>query len=144
MVELEKYPISRVENPLNLGSQRFYKISKVLRSAHVMPRDTEGNTFYLNNYIDWDQFNQLYDPEWQSKGTQSANAIVQRLMSVSRKPMEQRQEAGARAARRKKAPRRIDSGLWDQHKHDDDDTNESEDSQSDNEADPDEMEDLNI
>ncbi len=30
IVELEKYPISRAENPLNLGSQRFYKISEVL------------------------------------------------------------------------------------------------------------------
>ncbi len=64
MVELEKYPISRAENPLNLDSQRFYKISEVLQSAHVVLRDTEGNTFYLNNYINWDQFNQLYDPEW--------------------------------------------------------------------------------
>ncbi len=57
MVELEKYPISRAKNPLNRGAQRFYKISEVLKSVHVMPRDTEGNTFYLNNYIDWDQFN---------------------------------------------------------------------------------------
>ncbi len=63
MVELEKYPISRAENPLNLGSQQFYKISKVLQLAYVVPRDTVGNTFYLNNYIDWEQFNQLYNPE---------------------------------------------------------------------------------
>ena len=45
---------------------------------------------------------------------------------------------------KKKAPRRIDSGFWDQNEHDDYDTNESEDSQSDDEGDPDEMEDLNI
>ena len=144
MVEFEKYPISRAEKPLNLGDQRFYKISEVLQSTYVMPRDTEGNTFYLNNYIDWDQFNQLYDPEWQSKGTQSANAIVRKLMPASKKVMKQRQEAGAKAVQRKKAPTRIDSGLWDQHEHDDYDTNELEDSQSDSEADLDEMEDLNI
>ena len=58
--------------------------------------------------------------------------------------MEQRQETGARAAQRKKALRKIDSGLWDQHEHDDYDTNESEDSLSDGEVDPNEMEDLNI
>ena len=57
IVELEKYPILRAEKPLNLGGQRFYQISEVLQNAHVVPRDTEGNTFYLNNYIDWDQFN---------------------------------------------------------------------------------------
>ena len=52
IVKLEKYPISRAENSLNLGSQRFYKISEVLQNINIIPRDTEGNTFYLNNYID--------------------------------------------------------------------------------------------
>ena len=52
IVKLEKYPISRAENSLNLGGLQFYKISKVLQSAYVIPRDTEVNTFYLNNYID--------------------------------------------------------------------------------------------
>ncbi len=113
MVELEKYQISRAKNPLNLGVQRFYKISEFLQNVHVVPRDIEGNTFYLNNDIDWDQFNQLYDPEWETKKTRSANAIVQKLMPVSRKAMEQRQEAGARVAQMKKTPRRIDNGSSD-------------------------------
>ena len=95
MVKLEKYPISKAEKPLNLNGQQFYKIFEVLQSAHVVPRDTEDNTFYLNNYINWDQ---LYDPEWQIKGTRSANAIVQKLMPASKKAMEQRQAAGARVA----------------------------------------------
>ena len=69
MVELEKYLILRAEKSLNLGGQRFYKISEVLGSVHIVPRDTKSTTFYLNNYIDWDQFNQLYNPEWQTKGT---------------------------------------------------------------------------
>ncbi len=29
-----------------------------------MPKNTESNTSYINNYIDWDQFNQLYNSEW--------------------------------------------------------------------------------
>ncbi len=37
---------------LNLGGQQFCKISEVLQSAHIVSRDTEGNTSYLNNYID--------------------------------------------------------------------------------------------
>ena len=59
MVKLEKYPISRAKKPLNLGGQQFYKISEVSQSAYIVPKDTKGNTFYLNIYIDWDQFNQL-------------------------------------------------------------------------------------
>ena len=83
IVELEKNPISKAENFLNLGSQQFYKISEVLQSTYVVPRDIETNTFCFNNYIDWDQFNQLYDLEWQTKGTWSANTIVQKLMPTS-------------------------------------------------------------
>ena len=51
MVGFEKYSISRAENLLNLGSQQFYKISEVLQSANIVPKDTENNIFYLNNYI---------------------------------------------------------------------------------------------
>lgn len=51
MVKLEKYPISRVENPLNLRDQQFYKISEALKNTHVVPKDIESNTFYLNSYI---------------------------------------------------------------------------------------------
>ncbi len=58
--------------------------------------------------------------------------------------MEQRQEARARAARMKKTLRRRDNGLTYQHEKDDYDTNELQDSQSNSEADPNEMEDLNI
>ncbi len=52
IVELDKYQISGAENPLNLGSQQFYKISEVLQNAYVVPKDTKDNTSYLNNYID--------------------------------------------------------------------------------------------
>lgn len=51
MVKLEKYPISRIENPWNLRDQQFYKISEVLQNAYVVPKNIESNTFYLNNYI---------------------------------------------------------------------------------------------
>ena len=41
-----------------------------------MPKDIDNNTFYLNNYIDLDQLNKLYNPKWQTKAIQSANIIV--------------------------------------------------------------------
>lgn len=58
--------------------------------------------------------------------------------------IEQRQTAGARAAEMKKRPRGIDSGLLDEHEHDDYDTDEWQDRQSNGEADSDEIKDLNI
>ncbi len=63
MIELEKICISIAENPRNLGIYRIIKISLVLCSAYVVSRDQDKVMFYVNNYIDWDQFNQLYDPE---------------------------------------------------------------------------------
>ena len=45
MVNLKKYPILRIKNFLNLGSQQFYKISNVLQCAHVVPRDTKNKLF---------------------------------------------------------------------------------------------------
>ena len=64
IVKLAKYQILKVENSSNLGGQQFYKIFKVLQNAYVVPRDTKSNTFYLNNYINWHLFNQLYVPKW--------------------------------------------------------------------------------
>lgn len=52
IVKIEKYSISRVENSLNLDSQQFYKIFKILQSTYIMLKDTKNNIFYLNNYID--------------------------------------------------------------------------------------------
>lgn len=57
MVKLEQYLISSTQNSWNLGDQWFYKISEVLQSAYILPSDTKSNTFYVNNYIEWNQFN---------------------------------------------------------------------------------------
>ena len=51
------------ENSLNLGAHQIIDISLVLRSANVISRNQNKFLFYINNYIDWDQFNQLYDLE---------------------------------------------------------------------------------
>ena len=65
-------------------------------------------------------------------------------MPALRKAMEQREAAEARTAQMKKTPKKKNSGSLDQHKHDDYNINESQDSGSNGEANPDEIEDLNI
>ena len=65
-------------------------------------------------------------------------------MPALKKVMEQRQAAGAKAAQVKKTPKKRNSSLSDQYKHDNYNTNKSQNSQSNDEADPNEMEDLNI
>ena len=80
--------------------------------------------FYVNNYFDWDQFNQLYDPDWMKKSIQNADAVACKLrpalikatnhsLKVTRKKqrkseeMMERQKTKAIAARRQRTRRRI-------------------------------------
>ncbi len=51
----------------NLSAHRIIEISSFLRITHVVPRDQERIVFYVNNYIGWDQFNQLYALNWLEK-----------------------------------------------------------------------------
>lgn len=63
---------------------------------------------------------------------------------MSKKLIEQKQEAGARVAQIKKVIKRIDSNLLDKYKHYDYFTDKSQDSQSNGKANLEEIEDLNI
>ena len=35
--------------------------------------------FYVNNYIDWNQFNQLYNLDWMEKSIQNADVVTCKL-----------------------------------------------------------------
>ena len=101
MVELEKLYASTAENPCNLGAHRIIEVSSVLRSAHVVPRDQDRAVFYVNNYIDWDQFNQLYDADWFNKGIRNADAVARKLGPASIKVTNLRLEVAKEEVRRK-------------------------------------------
>lgn len=51
IVKFEKYTILRIKNSLNLNSQQFYKIFKILQNLYIKLKDIKNNTFYFNNYI---------------------------------------------------------------------------------------------
>lgn len=51
IINLEKFPISRVINLLNLGDQQFYNISEALQSVYIMPKDIKSYTSNVHNYI---------------------------------------------------------------------------------------------
>ena len=63
MIEFEKIGASSTENFRNLGAYWIMEIFLVLYIAYVVLRDQNKFLFYVNNYIDWDQFNQLYNPD---------------------------------------------------------------------------------
>ena len=56
MIELDKWHVSMAENLRNLSAHHIIEVSSDLRSAYVISRDQDRIIFYVNNYIDWDQF----------------------------------------------------------------------------------------
>ena len=99
--------------------------------------------FYVNNYIDWDQFNQLYDPDWLNKSIQNADAVARRLGPASKKAtnlrLEEAQKKQKAVERRKAeivaAKRRRDRGeisLSNQEDEDDSDRSDMDPDQEDN------------
>ena len=74
MIEVEPSLESQAKNPRKLGHRRFYEMSNVIRSAHVVPAG-KGRS-YINNYIDWDQYNTLYDVDFINNGTRVADRVA--------------------------------------------------------------------
>ena len=48
--------------------------------------------FYVNNYIDWNQFNQLYALDWLEKGIQNADIVAWKLSTVLTKATDLRKK----------------------------------------------------
>ena len=83
MIEFEKMRASTVENPCNLNAHQIIEISLVLCNVHVVSRDQDKFVFYINNYIDWDQFNQLYNPNWMEKDIRNTDTVAHKLRPAS-------------------------------------------------------------
>ncbi len=100
MIEFKKMRVLTVENSRNLGAYRMIEISLLLHNAHMVPRHQDKFGFYINNYIDQDQFNQLYYLDQIEKDIKNADAVACKLGLALTKATNQRLEA-AREERRK-------------------------------------------
>ena len=76
IVELEKMRAWIAENPYNLGAYQIIEIFLVLCSGHMVLRDQNKVVFYVNNDINWDQFNQLYDHDQIEKSIQNVDVVA--------------------------------------------------------------------
>lgn len=56
MIELEIMYTSITKNPYNLDAHLIIKIFLVLCSTHMVSKDQKKIVFYVNNYLDWNQF----------------------------------------------------------------------------------------
>ena len=75
MVEVEDWPQVRTQNPRNISHRCFFDMSTILRSAHIIPTNNLGS-YYVNNYVDWDQYNIIFDPDFLTNGIRDADRIA--------------------------------------------------------------------
>lgn len=55
------------------------KISLVLCNIYIVPRNQDKFLFYSNNYIDWDQFKQIYDFNWIERDIKNVDVVACKL-----------------------------------------------------------------
>ena len=75
MIEVEDWPQVHTGNPRDLRNRCFFDMSTILRSAHIIPTGNPGK-YFINSYVDWDQYNTIYDPDFLTNGTREADRIA--------------------------------------------------------------------
>lgn len=71
-----------VENLYNFGAHQIIEISLVLVCALLVYKNLDKIVFYINNDINLDQFNKLYNWDQIEKGIVNANIIICKLRLV--------------------------------------------------------------
>ncbi len=77
MVEIELWPITIGKNPRFLTEERIYFLVHIIRGAYVILAILPlVQYWFVNNYIDWDQFNILYDKNCERKRMRATDKIA--------------------------------------------------------------------
>ena len=79
MFEVERHPINNARNPRKLGPRRIYEMPTIIRSAHVVPSNEQGTRMFVNNWLDLESYNTLFDKDWKAKGIREADRLARKL-----------------------------------------------------------------
>ncbi len=90
-----------IENPGNFSAYLIIEISSVLYSAYLIPRDQDNFIFYLNNYINCNLLNQLYDLNLIKKLIKNADAVACKLRLTSIRATNQNLKVTKKESRKK-------------------------------------------
>ena len=79
MIEVEDFP-----NHMALGQGgkiRCYDIQSIHRSVHAVPArlDDDSRLWYVNNFIDWDSYNTLFNLDWREENKREVTRVKRRL-----------------------------------------------------------------
>jgi hypothetical protein len=74
MIEVD-WPQVHIQNLHNINHQYFFDMSTILRSAYIIPTSTRG-LYYVNNYIDEDYYNAIFNPKFLANSLRDADRIA--------------------------------------------------------------------
>lgn len=88
MAEVEPWPVSTARNPRTLGEYCIFDITQVQHLAHLVPRgkDIHDQTMLVNNWIDFENYNRSYDPDFINSNKAAARKYARGLDKVGTKP----------------------------------------------------------
>ena len=86
MLKIKPWPTSKNHNPRNLNGTRFYKFINIILNVHVIPNDGNINGIsYVNNYIDFEQFNIFHDLDFETKNTRIVLTVKKACFETKKK-----------------------------------------------------------
>ena len=72
MVEVQRSMKDPIIKARILRRRRFYYMGLILRSTYLIPAgEVRPNVFYINPYVDWDQYIFIYDRDFKEKDIES-------------------------------------------------------------------------
>ena len=70
MHEVKNFSSNTFQNSRLLNSCHFYDLLHIIRSAHLVSANQMHIRFYVNNFIDWNQYNTVYDSNFMTSDKQ--------------------------------------------------------------------------
>ena len=72
MMKVKTWHASNARNSHNIDIWQFYQMFTIFCSAHVILIRLWDDTYYINNYIDWNTYNIIYDSDFFSQEMRAA------------------------------------------------------------------------
>ena len=77
MVKVKPWPTSVTKNQRLLTKEKIFSLVHIIRRAYVLPATAAPIQYkFVNNYVDWDQFNTLYDKDFEVKRICAADKVA--------------------------------------------------------------------
>ena len=82
MIEVDFYSFKKLKTQRQLKFRRVFEMIDILKSVHIifdlMISNKHNFISYINNYVDWDSYNILYDMNFMKKNKKIKNKFLKK------------------------------------------------------------------